>query len=165
MVWKNIFKGLTLLTGILAISLYSCNPARQYEKDEQSAIDDYISKNPNLDFELKESGLYYYEMQAGTGRTPVLHDTAYVMYTGKFLNGTVFDTNIGTTDTLIFPVDEGWVISGFDEGITYMKEGGKALFLIPSSLAYGPTGYYTIGGYTPLLYEVYLAKVVPGSAR
>ncbi len=165
MVGKNSFKGLMLLVSVLAISLYSCNPARQYEKEEASAIEDYISKNPNLDFEHKESGLYYYEMEAGTGRTPVAHDTAYVMYTGKFLNGTVFDTNVGTTDTLIFAVDEGWMITGFDEGITYMKEGGKALFLIPSSLAYGPSGYYTIGGYTPILYEVYLARVVPGTGK
>ena len=57
------------------------------------------------------------------------------------------------------------LIAGFDEGITYMKEGGKATFLIPSKLAYGTSGYYTIPGYTPLLYDVQLVKVIPGPGK
>ena len=71
-----------------------------------------------------------------TGPAPVTHDTAYVHYTGKFLNGSVFDTNAGGAD-LVFPVGEGVLVDGFDEGITYMREGGKALFFMPSKLAYG----------------------------
>ncbi len=62
-------------------------------------------------------------------------------------------------------VAEGYLIAGFDEGILYMKEGGKARFLIPSSLAYGPGGYYTIPGYTPLLFDVELVKVAPGPSK
>jgi FKBP-type peptidyl-prolyl cis-trans isomerase len=165
MTLKNYTKALLLMVAVVIMSLYSCNPAKQYEKEEASAINDYLSKNPDLDFELKSSGLYYYDMEVGTGRTPVTHDTAYVMYTAKLLNGRVFDTNVDTNDTLIFAVDEGWMIQGLDEGITYMKGGGKALLLIPSSLAYGPTGYYTIGGYTPLLFEIYLVRVAPGPGK
>ncbi len=162
MAGKNYFKALWLPVTFLLVFLYSCNPARQYEKEEESQIQDYLSKNPGLHFELKPSGLYYYDVSVGTGITPVAHDTAYVMYTAKFLNGNVIDTNVGTTDTLIFAVDEGGMIKGLDEGITYMKGGGTALLLIPSSLAYGPTGFYNIGGYTPLLFEVYLSRVVQG---
>jgi FKBP-type peptidyl-prolyl cis-trans isomerase len=39
-----------------------------------------------------------------------------------------------------------------------MREGRKALFLMPSKLAYGSAGYYGIPGYTPLLFEVVLVK-------
>jgi hypothetical protein len=46
-----------------------------------------------------------------------------------------------------------------------MKEGGSATFLIPSKLAYGTQGYYTIPGYTPLLYDVQLVKVIPGPSQ
>jgi FKBP-type peptidyl-prolyl cis-trans isomerase len=46
-----------------------------------------------------------------------------------------------------------------------MQEGGKASFLIPSKLAYGSSGYYTIGGYTPLLYDVELLLVKPGPGK
>jgi FKBP-type peptidyl-prolyl cis-trans isomerase len=125
---------------------------------EKLEIQNYRNDNPTLSFQLKPSGLYYLDLIIGTGPVPVAHDTAYVQYTGKFLNGNVFDTNIGGAD-LVFPVVEGWLISGFDEGITYMREGGKALFLMPSKLAYGSAGYYSIPGYTPLLFEVDLVKV------
>jgi FKBP-type peptidyl-prolyl cis-trans isomerase len=100
----------------------------------------------------------------GTGPAPVTHDTAYVIYTGSFLDGTVFDSNVGKAN-LIFPVDEGVLIQGFDEGVLYMKQGGKAQFLIPSSLGYGTQGYYSIGGYTPLLYDVELVLVKPGPGK
>ena len=96
---------------------------------------------------------------------PVAHDTAYIMYTGKFLDNSVFGTNIGTTDTLISPVDEGLLILGFDEGITYMAEGGKSTLLFPSDLGYGTYGSYPISGYTPLLFEVELIRVVPGPGK
>jgi hypothetical protein len=128
------------------------------EKLESEKIQNYFNFNPTLSFQLKPSGLYYLDLSVGTGPVPVAHDTAYVQYTGKFLSGNVFDTNTGGSD-LVFPVAEGVLIAGFDEGITYMREGGKALFLIPSNLAYGSAGYYTIPGYTPLLYEVVLVKV------
>ena len=94
-------------TAVLLISLWSCDPSKKYEKEESANIQNYLSNNPNLSFVLKPSGLYYLEVLAGSGRMPVMHDTAYVKYTGKFLNGTSFDTNVGKTDTLIFPVDEG----------------------------------------------------------
>jgi len=165
MIKKNNQTILLFLTAILLMSLGSCNPARKYEKEESAKIQDYLINNSNLNFVLKPSGLYYLEVEAGSGRLAVKHDTAYVKYAAKFLDGTVFDTNVGKTDTLIFPVNEGWLISGFDEGITYMKEGGKAMFLIPSKLAYGSSGYYIIDGYTPLLYDVELVHVKPGPVK
>ena len=165
MMRRNIQPGLLFLTIVLMISLVSCDPAKKYEKEEAAKIENYLNSNKNLNFELKPSGLYYLEVEAGTGRTPVAHDTAYVKYTGKLLDGTVFDTNVGKVDSLIFPVAEGWLIYGFDEGITFMREGGKAMFLIPSKLAYGPSGYYIIEGYTPLLYDIELVKVKPGPVK
>ena len=163
---KKYFQSILLFLAVaLILSLGSCDPAKKYEKAEKASIQNYLSNNSNLNYELKPSGLYYLEVLTGTGRAPVAHDTAYVLYTGKFINEQVFYTNIGTTDTLVFPVAEGALIYGFDEGITYMKQGGKASFLIPSSLAYGATGNYTIDGYTPLLYDVQLVRVKPGPGK
>lgn len=71
---------------------------------------------------------------------------------------------IGITDTLFFPVNEETLISGFDEGITYMNEGGKAMFLIPSFLGYGNSGYY-MPSYTPILFDVELVKLKPGPGK
>jgi FKBP-type peptidyl-prolyl cis-trans isomerase len=153
---------LFLIVGLL-LSLGSCNPARKYEKAEKESIQNYLNRNSADTFDLKPSGLYYHNVLEGTGPTPVLHDTAYVKYVGKFLDGTVFDDNGGKVWT--FPVGEGYAIGGFDEGITYMKQGGKATLLLPSSLAFGTQGYYAIGGYTPVLFEVELILVRPGPVK
>ena len=161
---KKVYQtsGLLIVAGLL-ISLMSCDPAAKYEKAEKQLITNYLS-NSIVEFTLEPSGLYYYEELEGTGIAPVTHDTVYVQYTGKYVDGTVFDTNVGK-DAFAFPIGEGYAIAGFDEGVSYMKVGGKSTFLIPSNLAYGQTGYYTIGGYTPLIFEVELKKVVAGVAK
>ena len=162
MIRKNGPVSLLLITALLIISLSSCDPGKKYRKEEESTIQSYLNLNPSLVFEKQASGLYYLSERAGTGITPVLHDTAYIKYTGKFIDGTVFDSNVSIPDSLIIPVGEGWLIQGIDEGLTLMKKGGKALLLIPSSLAYGASGYYIIAGYTPLLFEIELLKVKQG---
>lgn len=145
---------------LLAASSCTKISEKDMENAEKGNIDYYLVENPTLHFQQKESGLYYLEVTAGTGNQPSIHDTACVIYTGKFLGGYVFDTNVGK-DTFSFPVGEGSVIPGFDEAISYMKEGGKSICLIPSSLAYGPNGWPPyIPGYAPLVYEVKLAKVL-----
>jgi FKBP-type peptidyl-prolyl cis-trans isomerase FkpA len=165
MVRKNSQTILVLIAVFLVVSLVSCDPSKKLEREENSKIQEYLSNNTNLNYIKKASGLYFLEIQAGTGEFAVKHDTAYIKYTGKLLDGTVFDTNVGTTDTLIVPVDEGWLISGIDEGITYMKMGGKAILLLPSSLAYGRSGYYYIQGYTPLLFDLELVRVKQGPRK
>ena len=164
MIKKHYLPILLFFAAVLFLSLGSCDPARKYEKAEAEAISNYLSSHSTDTFKLETCGLYYRDVVVGTGRTPATGDTAHVVYTGKFMDGTSFDTNIGGAD-LIFEVNEGELISGFDEAITYMKEGGSAEFLIPSKLAYGSQGYYTIGGYTPLLYDVQLVKVIPGPTK
>lgn len=165
-IMKKYYHSILLFFAVgLMFSFASCDPAKKYEETERESIANYLNSNLDKEYELKTSGLYYLEVLTGTGVAPVQHDTAYVLYTGMYLNGTVFDpgeSSNGVKDTLVFPVAEGWLIPGFDEGITYMKEGGKASFLIPSKLGYGSQGYYTIQGYTPLLYDVELVRVKPG---
>jgi len=160
---KNI-KQITslILFGILTIIAVSCNPTAKFEKVERDNIENYLNSNPTLNFVLKPSGLYYLEVTTGTGVLAETSDTAYIKFTGKYLDGSVFDSNVEIEDTLVRPVNEGWLIPGLDEGITYMREGGKSLLLIPSSLAYGPAGWWPIPGYTPLLIDVELVLLKPG---
>lgn len=161
---KKSYYSLIVLFVIGLIALPSCDSTKKYVKAENDEINGFLGSNTG--FEKKPSGLYYLDVTVGTGIQPQTHDTAFVWYTGKFLDGTVFDTNTNTGGVLLyFPVNENVMIPGFDEGITYMKAGGKAKFLVPSNLAYGPAGYYTIPGYTALLYEVELVKVTKGPAK
>ena len=66
-------------------------------------------------------------------------DSAFVKYTGMFLNGTVFDSNVSSGNLYGFIVGQN--ITGFDEGVTLMKPGGKSTLLIPSKLGYGAYRY------------------------
>jgi FKBP-type peptidyl-prolyl cis-trans isomerase len=146
----------------IIITLGSCNMSdmSRYEQMETDQINTYLAQHPTTPFEKKASGLYYYEVISGTGIQPATHDSVYLFYTLFLLDGTKIESNYDTIDTLGYVFGEKNVIDGFDEGISYMKAGGKSLFLIPSKLAYGSTGnYYNIGGFTPLLFDVTLARV------
>ena len=162
---KNFFHSILLfLVFWLFISLVSCDPASKYEKQEKEAISNYLNNHPLDTFTLEKSGLYYRQVLLGTGASLAIGDTACIYYTGRFLDLSSFDTNVGGK-MFKFAVGKGDVLQGFDEGTYYMKQGGKAQLLIPSSLAYGSQGYYSIGGYTPLLYDVELVLVIPGHTK
>jgi peptidyl-prolyl cis-trans isomerase A (cyclophilin A) len=156
---NNLVKSV-LFTGLIMILFSSCVNEKKYEEQEAAEIQQYLTEHPDLNFELKKSGLYYLDVIVGSGSQPKTSDTVFIFYTGYFLNGTEFESNVGK-DAFIFPVNEGWVIQGIDEGIMLMKEGGTAKFLIPSSLGYGNYSAW-IQPYTPLLFEVFLDSLVAG---
>lgn len=151
---------------VLFLFSISCMPdTSEYEEAERQQIDQYIANNPDYTFERKPSGLQYFELIPGTGSVPEQHDTVYVIYTLKLLDGTQIDSNVGKKN-LVFPVgEEYWVIEGVDEGVSYMRPGGKSLIILPSELAYGSTGSYPIAGFTPLLFELTLVKIGRSSEK
>lgn len=151
------------LTIVVLVIITACDPTAKYEKEEKALIQDYLTSHPEYQFVLKPSGLYFYDIIVGTGRQPVTHDTASVLYTGSYLSGTVFGTNVGY-DTLVYPVNEDNYLPGFEEGVMCMKEGGKAIILLNSNLAYGNTGYY-FPSYTPVVFELRLLSVIPGPGK
>ena len=87
-----------------------------------------------------ESGLEYVEIEAGAGDQAKAGKTVRVHYTGKFLDGKVFDSSVTRGEPLEFQLGAGRVIKGWDEGIALMKVGGKAQLTIPPQLAYGERG-------------------------
>jgi len=146
------------LSGLILIFLFTgCNSIGTWEKQELQQISDYLKTVPDSTVSLKPSGLYYIELQAGNGLSPVLNDTAYFKYRGTFLDGVAFDS---VTVAFEYIIGSLVIVSGVDEGLKYMKEGGKARLLTPSKLAYGPEGIWgVIPGYTPLLWEIELISV------
>jgi len=77
-----------------------------------------------------------------------------------FLDGTVFDSSIERGEPIDFPLGQGQVIAGWDEGIGMMKKGGKSVLVIPSDIAYGPNGRGSIPPYSTLVFEVELVDIV-----
>lgn len=131
-------------------------------------INDYIKSLGDTAYVYYPSGLYYIELIPGTGRTPVDNDTVYFKYQAKFLDHVTWDTN--DPDSVpymhVIGTNVGPVVAGVDEGLRYMKEGGKSKFLTPSSLAYGFEGIWQIvPGYTPLLWVIELDSVKAGSGK
>ena len=111
-------------------------------------------------FEQTESGLRYKQIQAGSGKPAVKGKKVAVHYEGSLANGQVFDSSYARKEPIEFTLGTGQVISGWDEGISLLKEGEKARFVIPSDLAYGSRG---AGGVIPpdatLIFDVELVSV------
>ncbi len=78
--------------------------------------------------------------QSSSALSPKMGDNVYVHYTGKLPDGTVFDSSYNRGTPFNFRLNAGQVIPGWDIAVASMKKGEKALFFIPSELAYGQRG-------------------------
>lgn len=111
-------------------------------------------------FEKTSSGLRYQILQKGDGPKAQQGQTVSVHYKGQLSDGTVFDSSYKRNEPIDFPLGQGRVIPGWDEGIALLNVGDKARLVIPSDLAYGSSG---AGGVIPphatLIFDVELMKV------
>jgi FKBP-type peptidyl-prolyl cis-trans isomerase len=104
------------------------------------------------------SGLQYQVMKSGSGKKPGPNDQVTVHYTGKLLDGTVFDSSVERGEPATFGVSQ--VIRGWTEALQLMKEGDKWTLFIPDDLAYGDRGAGAqIPPFSILVFEVELIKV------
>jgi FKBP-type peptidyl-prolyl cis-trans isomerase len=107
-----------------------------------------------------ESGMLYFEQQAGTGAQPGAADRVRVHYEGTFRDGRVFDSSRMAGTPVTFSLDS--VVPCFSEGIRRMKVGGRARLVCPPELAYGEDGFPPmIPPGATLVFEVELLDVVP----
>jgi FKBP-type peptidyl-prolyl cis-trans isomerase FklB len=114
-------------------------------------------KNP----EVKEtaSGLQYMVLQEGKGEHPTATSKVTVHYTGKLLDGTVFDSSVDRGEPITFGLNQ--VIRGWTEGLQLMSIGSKYKFFIPYQLAYGERGAgASIPPYAALIFTVELLDIV-----
>jgi FKBP-type peptidyl-prolyl cis-trans isomerase len=142
-----------LLLSLLAIGFSSCKKdAAPFDPVKQAAADDatiqaYIAAN-SITAVKDPSGLYYQVVTEGTGDFPTTKSRVTVNYSGKLVNGTVFDSGTGYTQTL------STLIRGWQIGIPHIKTGGRIILLVPSALGYGTNSTTGIPANSVLIFTV-----------
>lgn len=123
---------------------------------------EYLTANKTKEgVKVTASGLQYKVLVAGEGVSPLATDQVKVHYTGKLIDGTVFDSSVDRGEPVTFPL--GGVIKGWTEGLQLMKQGAKYEFTIPSDLAYGPNGSgRSVPPHATLVFTVELLDVIKG---
>jgi FKBP-type peptidyl-prolyl cis-trans isomerase FkpA len=129
------------------------------EAHETDLLNQYISDN-GITVLPTTSGLYYIELEEGTGLAPLTGQTCVTTFTGSLLDGRIF-AKITESNPYSFSLGVTPVIEGFEEGVSYMKPGGKAMFIIPFNIGYGENGSSDgiIPPYSTIIYEVELKEV------
>ena len=130
-----------LLTGAAFALLTFSAPA-----DEKSAT----AAKKESQMKTTPSGLQYEDTVEGAGASPKTGQTCVMHYTGwlweNSAKGKKFDSSLDRGQPFEFPIGQGRVIKGWDEGVSTMKVGGKRTLLIPAALGYGARG---AGGVIP----------------
>jgi len=171
-----------MVIGVIVTLITSCDEDCENERgecpQEQLAediaiIENYLEEN-NLTAQRNTTyDLFYFFEEEGNGIKPENGQVVEVNYTGKFLDGEVFDTSVESIakeagiynedreyTPLEFPLGNRQVILGWDVGIKLLDEGSKATLILPSYLGYGHTGNSTIPANSVLLFEVELVNIV-----
>ncbi len=143
------------------------------KNEEPKALAKYLETN-KITAKPAASGLYFVEKTKGKGAKPGKGSKVKVNYTGRLLDGSIFDTSdeadakkAGVYDKgrtyspIEFPLGQGQVIPGWDEGISLMSAGSKAQLIIPSSIGYGAQGAGPIPPFSTLVFDVELISFTP----
>jgi len=166
-------KYILLITILMALFIGACS---DLDSAEELTIEDRIFENyllaNNITAQPTQSGLYYIEELEGTGASPKSEDwvifnySLYTIQTGSLVVTTneVLARNVGIYDSRVLygpnKAALGYNISGLDEGLAMMKEGGKAKLLFKSDLGYEDKIIGAIDAYSSLLLHVELVKVI-----
>jgi FKBP-type peptidyl-prolyl cis-trans isomerase len=148
------------VVGLLFVCLIACAHAASYSSTEQKGRRYLVQNAKNADVTVTASGLQYKVLNSGTGSIhPAKNDQVKVHYTGRLVDGTVFDSSVERGQPATFGVSQ--VIKGWTEALQLMVVGDKWEVAIPENLAYGARGAGgKIGPHAALVFEVELLGIV-----
>ena len=128
-------------------------------KDNLTIGREFLAENAKNDsVKVTKSGLQYMVLKEGNGVKPDSTDQVTVHYTGRLIDGKVFDSSVERGEPATFALNQ--VIPGWTEGLQLMSEGSKYRLFIPSERAYGEKGAGSdILPNSTLIFDVELIKV------
>ncbi len=159
----------------LAVNLLNVQTPEEYAREKEAflhwvedlgeyekvLLKQYL-REAKIDIPPTEDGIYYIVQQTGTGPAVAQGDTIMVHYEGFFLNGKSFDSTRRRNEPFQFVYGQQWqVIGGLEKAIGKMREGDKALVVIPSGQAFGVDGSAAgvVPPFTPVVFEIELLSV------
>jgi FKBP-type peptidyl-prolyl cis-trans isomerase FkpA len=132
----------------------SCTPTTP--ASEYAQMQAYCTAN-GITPTVHSSGLFYQIINPGAGTSVSANSIIYITYTGKLMDGTVFDSQSSSAAT-------GWalnqLIEGWKVGIPLIQKGGHIQLVVPSSMAYDCTGRGIIPGNSVLFFDITLVNVL-----
>ncbi len=168
--------GKFIVVGLFAIAIFQLlfvgcleEDNTDYYAEEMKLLQQFLEAN-DITVEPTASGLYFLPGDTGTGPYAEIGDSVSIYYAGFTLHGGIVATNIESIaieygveyyfddySPFAFKLgDEGYVVEGIEEGLTYMREGGTATMIIPSPIAIPET-------YKTLMYDIELIEVIKPS--
>lgn len=143
----------------MALEAKQNEAAKKMGEVNKAAGEAFLNENgKRAEVKTTASGLQYEVLAEGNGDKPTANDTVVVHYTGKLIDGTVFDSSVERGQPATFGVTQ--VIPGWVEALQLMSVGAKWRLFIPSNLAYGPNGAGNlIGPNATLIFDVELLSI------
>lgn len=156
--------GLAVILSVIFTSCFNVDDTEQSVADEMNKLNQYITglESEGHDVDTTAMGVYYVTLEEGEGDYPAFGDTVEVSYTGYLIDGSLFDSSIRseTDTTFSFEVGNENYISGWNDGLKVIKKNGKVQLMIPSSLAYGESGYGSIPANNSLIFVVRMVDIL-----
>jgi len=138
---------------IFDIEVLKVENAEAQSQKATAGLKAWLKKNGIRAIQAPE-GYFYMIDEAGSGPKPQPGKKVKVHYTGKLLDGTVFDSSVERGEPIEFTLGVGQVIKGWDLGIQQFPVGSKGRLFIPPSLAYGSRQAGSIPPNSPLVFEI-----------
>jgi FKBP-type peptidyl-prolyl cis-trans isomerase len=167
--WVWVLIVLVVIGGLVYITINkkvenTTEPTEQVQVEQEQPLGEVEQNKNSMENTQKEEGVKITILKEGTGDVAKAGDTVAMNYTGTFLDGKAFDSNIDPkfnhVEPFVFTLGAGQVIKGWDVGVAGMKVGEKRKLEIKSEFAYGERG---AGGAIPpntdLVFEVELLGI------
>jgi len=150
---------ITALFVLSFLILLGCNqPTSSPSPQQSSGAPTAMPSNWKVD-RTTSTGLGIIDTKVGTGAIAAAGDNVSVHYTGYFADGKKFDSSRDRNEPFSFPLGQGQVIKGWDEGVVGMKVGAQRQLVIPPSLGYGAGGSGPIPPNSTLYFDVELLSI------